>query len=214
MTKILYERGIMFRTDMVASILDDIKGVTRRLDKSWLNVKKGRRLYVRETWRVVGWHEGEPLLIEFKDGKRIEESVDDCEWYNRMQQQSTDDCIRAGLKPNELGLYATEGTIPTRWRPSIHMPRGCSRIDLEATEDARLERLWDITEKDAKAEGVRLPVGPDRKPILCVTTPYQMGEWTYREAFFSLWSRMHKKRGERVMDNPELVRLAFRRIMP
>ena len=213
------ERGILFSRLMVRSILAGRKGVTRRLNRSWLNVKKGRRLYVRETWKVIGWHEGEPLLIRFKDGKRIEESDSgNCNWYSRILRQCSEDCEKAGYDLDESGFYIMkDGIIPTRWRPSIFMPRGCSRIDLDATEDARLEHLQEITEEEARLEGVEPNwVGPldgwDEKEHGWMN--YLGGEddfpaMTALESFETLWRSLHHKTGETWDDNPELVRIAF-----
>jgi len=87
-----------------------------------------------------------------------------------------------------------------RWKSPIHLPRAYSRILLEVT-DVRVERLCDITEADALAEGA----GTQMRGC----TRYD-GE--ARDVFRWIWSTIH---GEASWEaNPWVWRIAFRRIAP
>lgn len=104
-------------------------------------------------------------------------------------------------------LYRADEEIANlAWRwdrdllPSIHCPREASRIVLRVTEPPNSEPVQDITEEDAKREGVeRGPACDDD-----CATPYRCG-------FIDTWHRLHTKPGERFNDGPSVVRLAFER---
>jgi len=81
-----------------------------------------------------------------------------------------------------------------RWRPSIFMYRFASRIQLEVLS-IRVERVQDITEEDAQAEGTDL--GP-------------WGSW--RIAFAELWDSINAKRGFSWESNPWCWVVDFKRI--
>ncbi len=164
------ERPVIFNGEMVRAILDDRKTQTRRaISDRHLHLidvasqagecyplesgidhansqsyyrehcpfgQVGDRLWVRETWQG-------PLVAE--------QHLEDYR-VNADKFQTPEFCEYAadgGARPEfcDLDDNARQG-----WRPSIHMPRWASRITLEIT-GVRVERLQDISEADAIAEG-------------------------------------------------------------
>ncbi len=146
------ERPILFSGPMVRAILDGDKAVTRRAVKmtDLLQVclepqegerklkaanklcplgRPGDRLWVRETHKI-------------STGK-----VGDSQACVRYQADG-DYQAKVLPQPEAIGPRTFDRT-----RPSIHMPRWASRILLEIT-DVRVERLQDISEQQALAEGV------------------------------------------------------------
>lgn len=79
------------------------------------------------------------------------------------------------------------------WWPSIHMPREFSRLTLTVT-DVRVQRLQEISEADARAEGIeRLRSGRGfYDPTVC-RAAVRFGEWTStaRQGFSRLWNSIH-----------------------
>jgi hypothetical protein len=99
--------------------------------------------------------------------------------------------------------YEAEGNKPfhMKWKPSIHMPRWASRITLRIT-DVRVERLQDISDADAQAEGV----GYKNPGYL----PETKGNWI--GSFAYLWNKIN---GPGAWDeNPWVWVISFERVKP
>ncbi|HGH4742029.1 hypothetical protein [Serratia marcescens] len=95
-----------------------------------------------------------------------------------------------------------------KWTPSLHMPRKACRILLEITA-VRVERLNDISEEDAKAEGVK-PAG-DMLPDYPDTFLTPKGDFaTAKVAFQRLWQSIYGEESWRA--NPWVWVIEFRRV--
>jgi len=114
------------------------------------------------------------------------------------------------------------------WKPSIHMPRKYSRLTLQIT-DIRVQRVQDISEEDAAAEGVEenwlgyLATGSNGFGGQGWTPENgwrnylddEDGEPSYsaKESFKSLWDSINAKRGFGWHENPWVWAITFQTIL-
>lgn len=164
----------------------------------------GDRIWVRETWasdtkHVVAYKAGAECGAWFGNGAggRI--------WmHHGYVLESPDYRLIPSEKPRKtFGL----GHYGGKWRPSIHMPRWASRITLEVT-GVRVERLRDISEEDAKAEGVE-PYRCPQADALMNAVGSKMQPIPYTSGFANLWNSIAKP-GETWDANPWVWVIEFR----
>ncbi len=191
------DRPIIFSGPMVRAQINGLKTQTRRLETSPLaKVQVGDRLYVRESWQT-GMTGNGPQIAYAATPDCVE--IDAWDGHNEGCGPSFNYDRCPGAKWHHwLGDVLAAGP----WRPSIHMPRWASRLTLVVT-DVRLQHLQDITEEDARAEGMQEPTLRDLGGEL------EQAAWSERQVFSRLWSSLHTRPGERWEDNPAIVALTF-----
>lgn len=239
------ERPILFSGPMVRAILEDRKTVTRRAVKIQPSTKgdigsyglgqpfirhpdptkrnpecpygrPGDRLWVRESHAQV-------FEVDIPEERPVgpigtSGSPGRPDWKSRYVYRAD------GEMPN-VQWHHVGDSQPVRWTPSIHMPRTACRILLEITA-VRVERLQEVTEEQARAEGMLSWTFEecDGDPRLdgqpCTTTNWH---WEPQEnecdgygcaeyAFAGLWKAIN---GETAWDaNPWVWVVEFKRVEP
>lgn len=201
------ERPTLFGAPMVREILADTKTQTRRIAKFTANG------HLKEPGGHRRWHPDDPeasLACPYgQPGDRL--WVRENHYLHGIWSVRKDDegKRRWRFHPNrDMGVHFTEpngfikgrSTTVAGWyrRPSIHMPRWASRITLEIT-GVRLERLQDISEADAQAEGVKHSL-------------HLPGGRFASENFAHLWWTIH---GDDAWEaNPVVWVIGFKRLQP
>lgn len=200
------ERPILFSAPMVRALLNGTKTQTRRAIKP-------------EWWRCLDPEDEDDRAAALKQcpygapGDRLWVKETWCSAYARGcfgVMFRADGLFRQTGKRAEKGPHFDGGSPQpnpiVKWRPSIFMPRWASRIKIEITE-VRVQRLHDITDEDAVAEGC-----PPRGP-----KPEGVGSQVFDpdspiKAFERLWRPIN---GDAAwFDNPWVWALTFRRVQP
>lgn len=158
------ERPILFSGPMVRALLAGTKTQTRRVVKLPHLNPLGR-------WEALPWggpnggrtRGGETVPFQNVIGHSRTGEILGCPYGqpgDRLWVRETFAPLTAGYAYFADPIW--NAPPADRWRPSIHMPRAASRILLEVT-GVRVERLQDISEADAQAEGLlALSEGQDR----------------------------------------------------
>ncbi|KKM80060.1 hypothetical protein LCGC14_1343620 [marine sediment metagenome] len=206
------ETGLIFSTDMVKAIQDGRKTQTRRIikpqphEEEYLEVgnftpalidkdgemypadyqifgaytsdgeltwkcpygQVGDRLWVRETFAIGSYTHKKWAEIHYKAGGSLLIFKGWNDWLEKNTQYG--------------GSTVGDGD---KWRSSRFIPKWASRITLEITE-VRVERLNQITEEDAIAEGAIVKHSEDTDEA----------GYSFRLGFIDLWDSLNAKRGD------------------
>lgn len=186
------KHGLIFTGESVSRIMAGTKTMTRRVvkgcveepgecsEQAWMHSEMpkypygvvGDRLWVREAWRT------EERAGDMVDGVLFPDGT-----FWPIEDSGAAAILWIDAHAN--GKYGDD------WRSPMFMPRWASRLTLEII-GIRVERLQDITEEDAKAEGIIEPEPVHGK--WCDPAKGREGHWSYRKPFADAWDKINSKR--------------------
>jgi hypothetical protein len=204
------DRPIIFSAPMVRALLAGSKTQTRRVLKPQPKIEylASERLEDHELrgWECVAQADGRHAIVKqmsYAPGDRlyVRETFAMGFDYDEDDKPIGDEPKPFYAATHGIGRWydpdKDEWRDEPRWTPSIHMPRWASRLTL-IVKAVKIERLTDISESDAEAEGPQ--IGGDN-------TEYG-DERNYYEGFRDLWESIN---GAGSWDaNPWIVAVTFR----
>jgi hypothetical protein len=201
------ERPILFSGAMVRALLDGTKTQTRRavanVDPDGTVWKSRSRMY-----GVRPHTSAPPDILEWCPYGQPGDQL----WVREaFMHEPADYCWEASVSvPCRPAVTTYRADCPNSqpgegWKPSIHMPRALSRITLGITS-VRVERLQDISEADALAEGIVRQA--DGGYGLADTTHYHFTD--PRQSYLSLWESINGAGS--VEENPWVWAVELRRL--
>ena len=177
---------------MVQAILEGRKTMTRRT-KGLDCINPRVTIFEKSTgWLNQGNWIGKKQIAKNPDAFEVLNiikcpyNVGDILWVRETWQ------IRDLRKPNEIFYKASDDMTCAPWKPSIFMPKSACRIFLKV-KSIRVERLQDVSEEDAKAEGAK-----DILKINELKMLKGLGDWQiprpflmHQFGFLSIWCKIN-----------------------
>jgi predicted RNA-binding Zn-ribbon protein involved in translation (DUF1610 family) len=216
-TSAVKEHPMLFSGPMVRAILEGRKTQMRRVIQKQPHWEESPECYDDGVWR------GRYRIQEWSGDPDDEPttSVDWCEVRCPYGKPGDTLWVREAWGMCKYGhLYRAdfekgEDESDIAWHPSIHMPRRLCRQTLCIT-DVRVQRVQEITEADAEAEGIRFCAscggtgaiednGTDIPCPICHEEPY-------RFSFCYTWDSINAKRGHSWKSNPWVWVLTFEKV--
>lgn len=224
------DRPILFSSPMVRALLAGTKSQTRRVFKlptkgiyerkdmgSWAPTtnggggsftigRDGTRTPAPETVGI--WHRTTGRCLnapyQVRDRLYVREA-----WRAGMAR---DRITPRDLQPGSFVAYEADGphdceAVHGRFRQGMHMPRWASRLTLIVSE-VRVQRLQDIDEADARAEGITSDQHDDGRSIFPVPGHDDYAS-TAKGAYRKLWNGLNESRGFGWETNPWCIAVSF-----
>lgn len=222
MDQIIKTKPILFSTEMVQAILEGRKTQTRRTKGlNYINKNPDFYRYNRTCNRFDEFTKDYHIFLdnEINTGAyfvKCPYSIGDILWVRETFAgiEQNDGKLRYHYKAD--ANWALDKALEIFWKPSIHMPKEAARIFLKVI-NIRVERLFEISAKDAIAEGVECKIVEkikEYRAYLVKDSEHVFGKNSYPDtpecSFLELWEKINGNKS--VNSNPWVWVIEFERV--